>query len=75
MTITRITDTDFTVVTDTVLEDGSLRQDGRCRLDGATLRSNEQPGDVRLSGVLSVALGHHALPAVTRLAIGESFTQ
>jgi len=73
MEITRINTTDYSVVTDTVLASGERRADYCCRITGATLRSYEQPGDVRVGGLLRVNLGPKALESVMALEIGESF--
>lgn len=72
MKITRINETDFSVVTDAVMSDGSLRSDTCCRLRGDVLRSHEQPGCIRFGGLLVVALGA-ALAQVKALRVGETF--
>ena len=72
MTITRISDTRYAVVTDTRLADGMYRADDAMALNGAVLRSVEQRGDVRIGGVLRVTLGPKALQAVTALRVGQA---
>jgi hypothetical protein len=72
MTIMRVTETDYAVVTDTVLADGSMRADWCMRLDGHALRSVERRGDVRTGGRLRVVLGPTALQRVRLLDVGQS---
>lgn len=74
MTITRISDTDFSVTTDTALADGSLRSDSCCRIVDAELRSHEQRGYIRTGGLLRVTLGPKSLVILRALPIGESVT-
>lgn len=72
MTITRRNETEFEVVTDTVLSDGSRKSDSNCQLNGNILKSYEQRGCIRTGGLLRVILGVKSFARVQSLAIGES---
>ncbi len=72
MTITRLGENRYSVVTDTVLSDGSKRSDFGMVLQGATLRSVEQKGHIRIGGLLRIELGPKSLARVQALAIGEA---
>ena len=75
MTITRLTDSRYAVVTDTVLADGTLLSDDDMRLVGNRLESRESRGNLRAGGLLRVVLGPRSLAAVTALDIDEFCVQ
>ncbi len=62
----------YSVTTDTVMSDGSLRSDSCMALIGNELCSHEQRGFIRTGGLLRIKLGHRSLAAVKALAVGES---
>lgn len=72
MTITRLSKTDYAVITDTLLSDGSYKQDRACRLSNDVLRSHEQRGHVRIGGLITIQLGPKSLAIVSSLAVGQS---
>ena len=74
MTITRIAEDRYAVVTTTLLADGTYRADHAMALRGSELRSVEAPGFIRIGGLMTVRLGAKSFAAVTALAIGESVT-
>ena len=74
MTITRTSETRYSVVTDTVLADGTLRADFHMALVGGALRSTIEPGSIRIGGLMVVRLGPVSRAAVDALAVGESVT-
>ena len=74
MTITRHDGERYSVITDTVLSDGSQRMDTDMRLDGHELRSHEQHGYIRVAGLLRVTLGPKAYAIISTLPIGETVT-
>lgn len=74
LTVTRTADDTFSVVTDIVMSDGSLRADYAMGLSDGALRSVMQPGCIRIGGLMTVKLGGRSLPKVQGLAVGESVT-
>jgi hypothetical protein len=73
-TITRLSETYYKAVTDVLLSDGTFQCDHMMKLDGASLRSLEQPGDIRIAGLLKFNLGPVSLKAISDLKICESVT-
>ena len=73
MTITRTTETEYAVVTDTVLADGSLKADYFMRLDGDTLRTITRPGFIHVGFPFTVKLGPVSLAAVQALSVGATY--
>lgn len=73
MTITRIAQNRWSVVTDTVMSDGSLRADDSMALvDGNRLRSVEG-GGIRIGGLLVVQLNVQVLDALLALQLGDTY--
>lgn len=72
MIITRESSTRYSVVTDTLLSDCTMRADHDMRLVGNILKSNEQSGTVRAGGLMNVTLGPKSFAAVSALGIGDS---
>jgi len=72
--ITRTAAGNFAVETDTLMSDGSYKQDGCCRLQGNVLRSHEQRGFIRVGGLMRITLGPASLAMVQALDIHDSVT-
>lgn len=75
LTITRQNATDYAVVTDTVLADGSLRADYCCVISAGALRSAIRPGSIRVGGLLTATLGPKAQTDLEALPVGGSITR
>ncbi len=65
MKITRTTELDFVVIV-------GERADYGMRLIGSELRSHEQHGDIRISGLMRVTLGPRSLVRILAMPIGAT---
>ncbi len=74
MTIKRLDETTFAVITDTVLADMTRKADYGMKLVGNELRSHEQRGHIRTGGTIKVTLGPVSFARVNGLAVGETAT-
>jgi hypothetical protein len=73
--ITRVSDVQFSVVTDTALSDGTYKQDSDVRFrpsNPTELHSYEQRGHIRTGSLISIKLGPKSLALVRALKIGET---
>ena len=74
ITITRESDDRFSLTTDVMLADGTLKSDDDMRLSNDVLQSHEERGHIRIGGLMRVTLGPKAYAAVTALKVGETVT-
>lgn len=76
MTIQRLTETDYAVITTVVLADGSFRADYCCALEGNVLKSQQRKGVIRVGGLMKVTiLNEDALSQIRALKVGETLTR
>ena len=71
-TITKKSDTIYSVKTDVLLSDGTCRADHHTALYGNVLTSKSSQGIYRIDGLLAITLGPKSLPLVLALSIGQS---
>ncbi len=61
----------YSVITDTLLSDGTYKQDHLMILNGQRLESFEDGKSIRVGGLIQVILGAKAFRAITGLKVNE----